>query len=151
MHSDYMGLAFLEAQTAAQRDEVPVGAVLTAKDGAMLAASGNRILELKDPTAHAEILCIRAAAEKLGSERLVGATLYVTLEPCAMCAGAIAMARIARVVYAADDPKGGAVRHGPRFFEQPTCHHRPEIVEIAGEWAERSANLLKEFFKARRG
>lgn len=151
MHSDYLALAFLEAQTAAQRDEVPVGAVLTAKDGSLLAAHGNRILERKDPTAHAEILCIREAAAKLGSERLVGATLYVTLEPCAMCAGAIAMARIARVVYAAGDPKGGAIAHGPRFFEQPTCHHRPEIIHADGEWADRSSQLLKEFFKARRG
>ena len=151
MHSDYLALAFLEAQTAAQRDEVPVGAILTAKDGTLLAAQGNRILERKDPTAHAEILCIREAAAKLGSERLVGATLYVTLEPCAMCAGAIAMARIARVVYAADDPKGGAVAHGPKFFEQPTCHHRPEILHADGEWADRSSQLLKDFFKARRG
>lgn len=151
MHSDYLALAFLEAQTAAQRDEVPVGAILTAKDGALLAATGNRILEHIDPTAHAEILCIREAARKLGSERLIGATLYVTLEPCAMCAGAIAMARIARVVYAADDPKGGAIAHGPKFFEQPTCHHRPEIVHAGGEWAERSSQLLKDFFKARRG
>jgi tRNA(Arg) A34 adenosine deaminase TadA len=151
MHSDYLALAFLEAQTAAQRDEVPVGAILTAKDGTLLAANGNRILERKDPTAHAEILCIREAAAKLGSERLVGATLYVTLEPCAMCAGAIAMARIARVVYAADDPKGGAIAHGPKFFEQPTCHHRPEVVHAEGDWAERSSQLLKDFFKARRG
>jgi tRNA(Arg) A34 adenosine deaminase TadA len=150
MHSDYLALAFLEAQTAAQRDEVPVGAVLTARDGSLLAANGNRILERKDPTAHAEILCIREAAAKLGSERLVGATLYVTLEPCAMCAGAIAMARIARVVYAASDAKGGAIAHGPRFFEQPTCHHRPEIVHADGEWADRSSQLLKEFFRARR-
>lgn len=150
MQSDYLALAFLEAQTAAQRDEVPVGAVLTAKDGTLLAAQGNRILERKDPTAHAEILCIREAAAKVGSERLIGATLYVTLEPCAMCAGAIAMARIARVVYAADDPKGGAVAHGPKFFEQPTCHHRPDIVHADGEWADRSSQLLKDFFKARR-
>jgi tRNA(adenine34) deaminase len=151
MQSEYLALAFLEAQTAAHRDEVPVGAVLTAKDGTLLAAQGNRILERKDPTAHAEILCIREAAAKLGSERLIGATLYVTLEPCAMCAGAIAMARIARVVYAADDPKGGAVAHGPKFFEQPTCHHRPEIVHAEGEWADRSSQLLKAFFRARRG
>jgi tRNA(adenine34) deaminase len=151
MQSEYLALAFLEAQTAAQRDEVPVGAILTAKDGTLLAANGNRILERKDPTAHAEILCIREAAAKLGSERLVGATLYVTLEPCAMCAGAIAMARIARVVYAADDPKGGAVKHGPRFFDQPTCHHRPAIVHAEGEWATRSSQLLKDFFRARRG
>jgi tRNA(Arg) A34 adenosine deaminase TadA len=151
MHSDFLALAFLEAQTAAQRDEVPVGAVLTAKDGTLLAAQGNRIVERKDPTAHAEILCIREAASKLGSERLVGATLYVTLEPCAMCAGAIAMARIARVVFAAEDPKGGAVMHGPKFFDQPTCHHRPEIAHAQGEWADRSSQLLKDFFRARRG
>jgi tRNA(Arg) A34 adenosine deaminase TadA len=150
MQSDYLALAFLEAQTAMQRDEVPVGAVLTAKDGTLLAASGNRILELKDPTAHAEILCIRQASAKLGNERLIGASLYVTLEPCAMCAGAVSLARIGRIVYAASDPKGGAVAHGPRFFEQPTCHHRPQIVHADGEWAERSSALLKDFFRARR-
>lgn len=151
MQSDFLALAFLEAQTAGHRDEVPVGAVLTAKDGTLLAAQGNRILERKDPTAHAEILCIREAAAKLGSERLIGTTLYVTLEPCAMCAGAIAMARISRVVFAAADPKGGAVLNGPKFFEQPTCHHRPDIVHADGDWAERSGQLLREFFKARRG
>ncbi|HAH09064.1 MAG TPA: tRNA-specific adenosine deaminase [Alphaproteobacteria bacterium] len=150
LHSDFLALAFLEAQTAAQREEVPVGAVLMAADGTLLAASGNRIVELRDPTAHAEILVIRAAAAKLGTERLVGSSLYVTLEPCAMCAGAISMARIAKVVFAAKDPKGGAVLHGPKFFEQPTCHHRPQIVHAEGEWESKSAQVLREFFRARR-
>jgi tRNA(Arg) A34 adenosine deaminase TadA len=150
MHTDYLTLALLEAETAARRDEVPVGAVLIGPNGAMLAASGNRIVELKDPTAHAEMLVIREAAQRLGSERLVGAALYVTLEPCAMCAGAIAHARLARVVFAAPDPKGGAIIHGPRFFEQPTCHHRPETIHAGGEAGERSAALLRTFFRAKR-
>ncbi len=143
-----MDLALEEAFAAAARGEVPVGAVLVGADGRILARDGNRILERTDPTAHAEILVIRAGALGLGSERLVGSTLVSTLEPCAMCAGAIAMARVATVVYGAEDPKGGAVGHGPRFFAQPTCHHRPEIVK--GLKAEPSARLLKSFFKARR-
>jgi tRNA(Arg) A34 adenosine deaminase TadA len=122
---------------------VPVGAVLV-RDGAILARAGNRTRTLQDPTAHAEMLVLRAA----GAERLVGAQLYVTLEPCAMCAGAISLARIARLYFGVDDPKGGAVEHGPRLFAQPTCHHRPEIY--SGFAAEDSAALLREFFAARR-
>ncbi len=143
-----IALASAEAQAAAARGEVPVGAVLLSAAGEVLAQSGNRILEKKDPTAHAEMEVIRAAAAALGNERLTGTTLFVTLEPCAMCAGAIAMARIARVVFAAEDPKGGAILHGPRFFEQPTCHHRPEIAR-AGD-AVTAGAVLKAFFKARR-
>jgi len=143
-----IALAMAEAQAAGGRGEVPVGAVLLSEAGEVLARDGNRILEKKDPTAHAELLVIRAAAAALENERLTGATLYVSLEPCAMCAGAIAMARIARVVFAAEDPKGGAVIHGPRFFEQPTCHHRPEIGR-AGD-AVAAGDMLKEFFRVRR-
>ena len=143
-----IALAMAEAQAAGGRGEVPVGAVLLSEAGEVLARDGNRILEKKDPTAHAELLVIRAAAAALENERLTGATLYVSLEPCAMCAGAIAMARIARVVFAAEDPKGGAIIHGPRFFEQPTCHHRPEIAR-AGD-AVAAGDMLKEFFRARR-
>jgi tRNA(Arg) A34 adenosine deaminase TadA len=123
--------------------------VLLSADGTLLARDGNRILELKDPTAHAEMLVMRAGAKALGNERLLGATLYVSLEPCAMCAGAIAMARVGRVVFAACDPKGGAVLHGPRFFEQPTCHHRP-VVEQSDPHATEAGEILKEFFRARR-
>ena len=144
-----IALALEEAKSAALRGEVPVGAVLVGADGALLAHDGNRILELKDPTAHAEILVLRAAAKALDNERLLGATLYVSLEPCAMCAGAIAMARIKRLVFAACDPKGGAVLHGPRFFEQPTCHHRP-VVEQTEPLAAEAGEILKEFFRARR-
>jgi tRNA(Arg) A34 adenosine deaminase TadA len=144
----FMAMALSEAEAAAARGEVPVGALLVSADGAVFAQSCNRILELKDPTAHAEMLCLREGAHVLGNERLVGTTLYVTLEPCAMCAGAISLARVARLVFAAEDPKGGAVIHGPRFFEQPTCHHRPEIVR--GTCAEESSRLLKTFFRARR-
>jgi tRNA(Arg) A34 adenosine deaminase TadA len=123
--AEAIALALEEAKSAAARGEVPVGAVLLSADGSLLAKDGNRTLELKDPTAHAEMLAMRAGAKVLGNERLIGSTLYVSLEPCAMCAGAMAMARIGRLVFAACDPKGGAVLHGPRFFEQPTCHHRP--------------------------
>jgi tRNA(adenine34) deaminase len=144
-----IALALEEAKSAAARGEVPVGAVLLSADGALLARDGNRILELKDPTAHAEMLVMRAGAKALGNERLLGATLYVSLEPCAMCAGAIAMARVGRVVFAACDPKGGAVLHGPRFFEQPTCHHRP-VVEQSDPHATEAGEILKEFFRARR-
>jgi tRNA(Arg) A34 adenosine deaminase TadA len=143
-----IALALDEAQMAAARGEVPVGAVLLGADGALLAQSGNRIVELRDPTAHAEMLVLRAGAARLGNERLGGTSLFVSLEPCAMCAGAIAMARVARLVFAADDPKGGAVLHGPRFFEQATCHHRP-VVARAGD-AEAAGLVLKEFFRARR-
>jgi tRNA(adenine34) deaminase len=147
--AEAIALALEEAKSAAQRGEVPVGAVLLSADGALLAKDGNRILELKDPTAHAEMLVMRAGAKKLGNERLIGATLYVSLEPCAMCAGAMAMARIGRLVFAACDPKGGAVLHGPRFFEQPTCHHRPAVTQTEPHALE-AGEILKEFFRARR-
>jgi tRNA(Arg) A34 adenosine deaminase TadA len=146
---DFMAIALSEAEKAAGRGEVPVGAVLVDPAGRTLAQDGNRIVELKDPTAHAEILVLRAAARAVGNERLVGATLYVSLEPCAMCAGAISFARVARLVFAAEDPKGGAVLHGPRFFEQPTCHHRP-LVASAGD-AAAAGELLRAFFRERRG
>ncbi|HWA68823.1 MAG TPA: nucleoside deaminase [Rhizomicrobium sp.] len=148
--SEAIALALEEAKSAAARGEVPVGAVLLGADGALLARDGNRILERKDPTAHAEMLVMRAAAQALGNERLTGATLVVSLEPCAMCAGALAMARVARLVFAACDPKGGAVLHGPRFFEQPTCHHRP-VVEQTEPHAAEASEILKSFFRARRG
>lgn len=141
-------IALDEAKAAAARGEVPVGAVLCAPDESVMARSGNRIVELKDPTAHAEILVLRAGAALVGNERLVGTSLYVTLEPCAMCAGAISMARVARLVYAASDPKGGAIEHGPKFFEQPTCHHRPEISRGGDSIA--SGRVLTDFFRARR-
>ena len=143
-----IALALAEAQQAAARGEVPVGAVLLGADGALLASDGNRILERRDPTAHAEMLVIRAASEKLGNERLTGTTLFVSLEPCTMCVGAVAMARIARLVFCAEDPKGGAVIHGARFFELATCHHRPEIAR-AGD-AETAGQILRDFFRARR-
>lgn len=147
--NSHMPRALAEAEAAGLRGETPVGAVVSAPDGTVLAAAGNRVRELADPTAHAEILVIRAAAAHLGSERLTGCTLTVTLEPCAMCAGAIAHARIARLFYGADDPKGGGVAHGARVFAQPTCNHRPEVYgEID---ATRSAALLRQFFAARRG
>jgi len=143
-----MSLAFAEAEAAGLRGEVPVGCVVTAKSGEILAKAGNRTLELKDPTAHAELLAIRAAAAALGSERLSGCDLYVTLEPCAMCAAAISFARLRRLYFAASDPKMGAVEHGPRFFNQPTCHRAPEIY--GGIGGDRAEALLKEFFKTRR-
>ena len=143
-----IALALAEAQEAGRRGEVPVGAVLVSATGEVLARDGNRILERRDPTAHAEMLVLRAAAERLGSERLVGTTLFVSLEPCAMCAGAISFARVKRLVFAADDPKGGAILHGPRFFGQSTCHHRP-MVARAGDATE-AGDVLKSFFKSRR-
>jgi tRNA(adenine34) deaminase len=143
-----IALALAEAEAAAIRGEVPVGAVLLSADGLLLAKGGNRILECKDPTAHAEMLVLRQGAQKLGNERLTGTSLFVSLEPCAMCAGAISLARVARLVFAAEDPKGGAIFHGPRFFEQPTCHHRPLIAR--GGNAEAAGGVLKEFFRARR-
>lgn len=146
--AEWLRAALDEAKEAGTRGEVPIGAVLVSAAGEMLAYSGNRIVELRDPTAHAEILVLREGASRVGNERLIGTTLYVTLEPCAMCAGAIAHARVMRLVYAASDPKGGAVEHGPKFFEQPTCHHRPRIDR--GGDAEASGNLLREFFRARR-
>ena len=144
---DPMRRALDLARTAAERGEVPVGAVVV-KDGAIVGEGYNRPRESHDPTAHAEIVAIRAAAATLGNERLDGCDLYVTLEPCAMCAGAIAHARIARLYYGADDPKGGAVVHGPRTFAQPTIHHRPEIYDGIGD-AEAAA-LLRDFFASRR-
>ena len=140
--------AFAQAEAAAACGEVPVGAVIVSASGEILAAASNRTLQDKDPTAHAELLAIRAAAKALGSERLVGCDLYVTLEPCAMCAAAISFARVRRVYFAAGDEKMGAVEHGPRFFTQPTCHHKPEVYGGIGEAEAKS--LLTEFFKARR-
>ena len=142
-----MDLALAEARAAAGRGEVPVGAVVVGPDRAVLAAAGNRVVELADPTAHAELLAIRAAAA-LGSERLTGCDLYVTLEPCAMCAAAVALARIRRLYWGADDPKGGGVAHGARVFNQPTCHHVPELYPGIGERA--AADLLRDFFRVRR-
>jgi len=143
-----MDLALEEAKAAGARGEVPVGAVVLAPDGKVLARAGNRTLALRDPTAHAELLAIRAACTALSSERLVDCDLYVTLEPCAMCAAAISFARIRRLYFGATDPKGGAVEHGPRFFGQPTCHHAPEVYGGIGETA--AADLLRDFFAARR-
>lgn len=143
----FMDLALEEAELAAARGEVPVGAVLV-QDGRVLARDGNRTLELNDPTAHAEVLVIRSACAQLQSQRLPGCDLYVTLEPCAMCAAALSFARIHRLYYGAGDEKGGAVDHGARFYCQPTCHHAPEIYAGIGE--RRSAALLKTFFQDRR-
>ena len=143
----WMRLALAEAEAAAARGEVPVGAVVV-KDGMIVGEGHNAPRTAHDPTAHAEIVAIRAAARALGNERLDGCDLYVTLEPCAMCAGAIAQARIARLYYGADDPKGGAVVHGPRTFAQPTIHHRPEIYDGIGEGE--AAALLRDFFVSRR-
>lgn len=143
-----MIIAMEEAKAAALRGEVPVGACVVTADGALLARAGNRTLELKDVTAHAEILAIREAAQATGSERLTDCDLYVTLEPCAMCAGALSHARLRRVYFGADDPKMGAVENGPRFFSQPTCHHAPEVY--GGIGGAEAATLLREFFKSRR-
>lgn len=142
-----MDRALALARDAAQAGEVPVGAVVM-RDGAVIAEAHNAPRGLHDPTAHAEILAIRRAAEALGRERLEDCELWVTLEPCAMCAGAIAHARIARLYYAAPDPKGGAVEHGARVFEQPQCLHRPEIYSGMGE--SQAAELLRDFFRERR-
>jgi tRNA(Arg) A34 adenosine deaminase TadA len=146
--AEAIALAIGEAKAAGERGEVPVGAVLLTADGVLLAKDGNRIVERHDPTAHAEMVVMRAGAAALGNERLTGTALYVSLEPCAMCAGAISMARVARVVFAAEDPKGGAVLHGPRFFAQPTCHHRPQTEQMGD--GEAAGALLKAFFRARR-
>lgn len=147
MFNSYMDLAFKEAQSAANRGEVPVGAVLV-KDNQIIARDGNRTLELNDPTAHAEILTIRAAGAILGSQRLTGCDLYVTLEPCPMCAAAISFARINRLYYGAVDAKSGGAESGIRFFSQPSCHHSPEIY--GGIGAQESAILLKNFFQQKR-
>jgi tRNA(adenine34) deaminase len=145
--SDPMGVALAEARRAAERGEVPIGAALV-RDGIVLAQDGNRTREFSDPTAHAEMLVIRRAAAEGGSERLVGADLFVTLEPCPMCAAAISFARIRRLYFGAADAKGGAVENGVRLFAQPTCHHAPEIYGGIGE--NEAANLLVDFFKSRR-
>ena len=144
-----MRMALDQAQAAADAGEVPVGAILVdPASGEVISTGANGPIGAHDPTAHAEIVAMRRAATALGNYRLTDLTLYVTLEPCAMCAGAISHARIGRVVWAADDPKGGAVVHGPRFFEQPTCHWRPQVT--GGVLAEESAELLRDFFRARR-
>ena len=142
-----MRAALDAARAAAAAGEVPVGAVVI-RDGAVIATDANAPRRLLDPTAHAEMLAIRAAAQALGRDRLEDCDLWITLEPCAMCAGAIAHARVARVYYGAADPKGGAVEHGPRFFAQPTCHHRPEVY--GGIGAGEAGELLRGFFAARR-
>lgn len=142
-----MALAFDEAKAAAQRGEVPVGAVVV-RDGAVLASAGNRTLELKDPTAHAEMMALRLACEAVSSERLIGCDLYVTLEPCPMCAAAISFARIRRLYFGAADPKGGAVENGVRLYESPTCHHVPEVY--GGLRETEAAALLRDFFRERR-
>jgi tRNA(adenine34) deaminase len=147
MAQSFMDEALSEARAANEAGEVPVGCVVV-REGQIIARAGNRTLRDRDPTAHAEMLAIRQAAKALGSERLTDCDLYVTLEPCAMCAAALSFARIRRLYYGAADPKGGAVDNGVRFFASPTCHHRPEVYGEIGE--SEAAVLLKEFFKARR-
>jgi cytidine deaminase len=146
--TSHMDRALAEARAAAARGESPIGAIVTGPDGAVLAADGNRVRELRDPSAHAEMLALRAAARRLGSERLGGCDLYVTLEPCPMCAGAISLARIRRLYYGAPDPKTGGVDHGPRVFAHPTCHHRPEVYGGIAESG--CVDLLRQFFRERR-
>jgi|SRR4051794_26339649 tRNA(adenine34) deaminase len=143
----FMQMALDEARAAQTRGEVPVGCVIV-REGAVIASAGNRTLADRDPTAHAELLAIRAAGEALGSERLTDCDLYVTLEPCTMCAAAMSLARIRRLYFGAPDPKGGAVEHGVRFFAAPTCHHRPEVY--GGMSEQESAELLRAFFTQRR-
>jgi tRNA(Arg) A34 adenosine deaminase TadA len=144
---DGMTLALAQARAAASRGEVPVGAVVL-REGVVLASAGNRTLELKDPTAHAEMLALRLACEEIGSERLIGCDLYVTLEPCPMCAAAISFSRIRRLYFGAGDPKGGAVENGVRLYASPTCHHAPEVYGGLSE--SEAAGLLREFFRERR-
>ncbi|MEJ1992320.1 MAG: nucleoside deaminase [Maritimibacter sp.] len=146
--TSYMDLALQEARAAATRGEVPVGAVVVGPDGAVLARAGNRTRELDDPTAHAEMLAIRAACAAIGSERLTGHDLYVTLEPCPMCAGAISFARIRRLYYGAGDPKSGGTAHGARVFAHKQCHHAPEVYD--GIAADEAESLLKDFFGEKR-
>ena len=146
--NSHMDMALSQASAAAKRGEVPVGALIVGPDGQIIAQAGNRTRELNDPTAHAEILAIRAACAALGSERLPGCDLYVTLEPCPMCASAISQARIARLYYGASDPKSGGVAHGPRVFDHPQSHHVPEVYDGIG--ASESEALLKAFFQQRR-
>jgi len=143
----FMDLAFAVAQEAGEKQEVPIGAVVVL-DGYVIGSSGNRTRELNDVTAHAEIMAIRMACEALGQERLSGADLYVTLEPCTMCAAAISFARIRRLYYGAEDPKGGGVDNGVRFYQQPTCHHAPDVYSGIGETS--SAQLLRDFFQSKR-
>jgi tRNA(adenine34) deaminase len=143
----FMDLALKAAESAGKSGEVPIGCVIVQGDK-VITAAGNRTLTDRDPTAHAEILAIQQAARVVGSERLIDCDLYVTLEPCTMCAGAISFARIRRLYYGAADPKGGAVESGVRFFAQPTCHHAPEVYSAVGE--REAATLLRDFFKARR-
>ena len=143
-----MDRALNEARLAAERGEVPIGAVVVSRSGEILAAAGTRTEELRDPTAHAEMLAIRAAAATLGAPRLVDCDLYVTLEPCPMCAQAISFARIRRLYWGAADPKGGGVEHGPRIFDQPTCHHKPELYPGLSEGE--AGELLRAFFRERR-
>jgi len=147
--TDYMALALTEARKAADRGEVPIGAVLVdSETGEVLAADGNRTVALSDPTAHAEVQVIRAAGDKVGSQRLGACDLYVTLEPCPMCATALSFARIRRLYFGAYDPKGGGVEHGPRIYDHATCHHKPEV--IGGMREKEAAELLKDFFAERR-
>ena len=146
--SSFMDLAIEQAQNAGKSGEVPIGCVII-RDNAVIARAGNRTLTDRDPTAHAEILAIREAARLTGSERLTDCDLYVTLEPCTMCAAAISFARIRRLYYGAGDPKGGAVESGVRFFASPTCHHAPEVYSGIGETD--AAEILRDFFKQRRG
>lgn len=146
--AEFLRLALEQAHAAGKRGEVPVGAVLISAAGEVLANAGNAVIQQRDPTAHAEMQVLREGSARLGNERLTGTTLYVTLEPCAMCAGAISLARVSRLVYAASDPKGGAIEHGARFFELPTCHHRPMVER--GDLADESGELLRAFFRSRR-
>jgi tRNA(Arg) A34 adenosine deaminase TadA len=146
---DPMSLAMAEAKAAGARDEVPVGAVVVGPDGKVLAAAGNRTEADNDPTAHAEVLAIRAACDAIGQPRLPGCDLYVTLEPCPMCAAVISFARIRRLYFGAYDPKSGGVDHGPRFFTNPSCHHAPEV--IGGLREEEMSGLLRAFFQSKRG
>ena len=143
-----MDKALAAARAAGARGEVPIGCVIVGPHGTVLAEAGNRTEELKDPTAHAELLAIRAAAAALGSPRLAGCDLYVTLEPCPMCAQAISFARLRRVYWGASDPKGGGIEQGPRIFDQPTCHHRPDLYPGVGE--REAGELLRAFFRERR-
>ena len=145
--NQFMALALDEARAAGARGEVPIGAVVVF-DNAVVAKAGNRTREDNDVTAHAEVVAIRLAAATLGNERLMGADLYVTLEPCTMCAAAISFARIRRLYYGAEDPKGGAVDNGVRFFSQPTCHHSPEVYSALAE--SEASDILKDFFRAKR-
>jgi tRNA(adenine34) deaminase len=145
---DPMSLALAEAESAGARGEVPIGCVIVDQSGNVMAKAGNRTLELKDPTAHAELLAIRETAARIGSERLVGCDLYVTLEPCTMCAAAISFARIRRLYFAAADVKMGGVDHGARVFAQATCHHRPDVYGGLSET--RARDLLRKFFRNRR-